>query len=273
MNSSLVFVVVLTAALAGKDASRAPVTPFESPVYPTPQGKIDELVFNKLKRLGIPPAPLCSDAVFVRRVYLDVIGTLPTAQEAKAFLSDQNPKKRGKSDRSPAGAEGVCRLLGHEMVRSAAGQVRVSHQPVAQCGANLSPLDSDLHQGEHAVRSFRPGNAHRQRQQFPRAAGQLLPRRAKPRTAGHRTSRGVDLHGRAAGELAEGALVGDGGFLLARSTTRPPNSGKRRSFCSIPSKDAGAIRCRRRRRRPFFPMERRPVCCRVRIRARFLPIG
>jgi hypothetical protein len=96
MNSSLVFAVVLMAALAGKDATRAPVTPFESPVYPTPQGKIDELVFNKLKRLGIPPAPICSDGVFVRRVYLDVIGTLPTAQEAKTFISDQDPKKRGK---------------------------------------------------------------------------------------------------------------------------------------------------------------------------------
>ena len=44
--------------------------------------------------MGIQPAAVCSDSVFVRRAYLDVIGTLPTAQEAKEFISDQNPKKR-----------------------------------------------------------------------------------------------------------------------------------------------------------------------------------
>jgi hypothetical protein len=57
-------------------------------------GKIDELVRDNLKSLGIEPAGLCSDAVFVRRVYLDVIGTLPTETEAKTFLSDQDPNKR-----------------------------------------------------------------------------------------------------------------------------------------------------------------------------------
>lgn len=96
MKTSLVFVLVLLAALAGRGASREPATPFESSASLALQGKIDELVFSNLKRLGIPPAPLCSDAVFVRRVYLDVIGTLPTAQGAKSFLSDQDPKKRIK---------------------------------------------------------------------------------------------------------------------------------------------------------------------------------
>ena len=55
---------------------------------------IDELVFAKLKKLGIPPSELCSDAVFVRRVYLDAIGTLPTPYEARRFLNDKNPDKR-----------------------------------------------------------------------------------------------------------------------------------------------------------------------------------
>ncbi len=94
MKSLLVFAVVLTAATADRGATRAPLLPFESPANVAPQGKIDELVFAKLKHLGIQPAAVCSDAVFVRRVYLDVIGTLPTAQEAKEFISDQNPKKR-----------------------------------------------------------------------------------------------------------------------------------------------------------------------------------
>lgn len=57
-------------------------------------GQIDKLVFGKLKELGIQPANPCSDAVFVRRVYLDVIGTLPTAEEAVKFFEDKSPNKR-----------------------------------------------------------------------------------------------------------------------------------------------------------------------------------
>jgi len=57
---------------------------------------IDELVFAKLKQLGLSPSQLCSDHVFLRRVYLDVIGTLPTADEARTFLADSDPQKRSK---------------------------------------------------------------------------------------------------------------------------------------------------------------------------------
>lgn len=59
-----------------------------------PQGRIDELVFACLKRAGIPPANPATDAVFQRRVFLDVTGTLPTAEEAAAFLADKAPDKR-----------------------------------------------------------------------------------------------------------------------------------------------------------------------------------
>jgi hypothetical protein len=55
---------------------------------------IDALVTPQLSHLNLQLAPPCSDAVFVRRVYLDSIGTLPTAAEAKGFLLDQNPNKR-----------------------------------------------------------------------------------------------------------------------------------------------------------------------------------
>lgn len=60
----------------------------------TPRGQIDRLVFGRLEQLGIEPARLCSDGAFVRRAYLDVVGTLPTTQEARAFLTDRDPKKR-----------------------------------------------------------------------------------------------------------------------------------------------------------------------------------
>jgi hypothetical protein len=61
-----------------------------------PLGKIDELVLAKLKKLGLPPAELCADEVFLRRVYLDVIGVLPAADEARTFLADKDPDKRRK---------------------------------------------------------------------------------------------------------------------------------------------------------------------------------
>jgi hypothetical protein len=57
---------------------------------------IDPLVFAKLKKLNILPSDLCDDADFLRRVYLDVIGTLPTAAEARRFLTDQRPDRRAR---------------------------------------------------------------------------------------------------------------------------------------------------------------------------------
>jgi hypothetical protein len=77
---------------AGPDAPSAAV--FESRMPVVPQGRIDELVFAHLKQLGIQPANLSSDAVFLRRAYLDTIGTLPTIEEARKFLDDTNPGKR-----------------------------------------------------------------------------------------------------------------------------------------------------------------------------------
>jgi hypothetical protein len=69
---------------------------FEMDGPPKPRNRIDELVFAKLEKLGIEPANPCSDAVFLRRAYLDVIGTLPTAEEAREFLKDDSPDKREK---------------------------------------------------------------------------------------------------------------------------------------------------------------------------------
>lgn len=57
---------------------------------------IDELASAKFRELGIEPSPLCDDATFVRRAYLDAIGTLPTIDETKAFLESPDPAKRAK---------------------------------------------------------------------------------------------------------------------------------------------------------------------------------
>ena len=96
MERTLAVVVLVTAALAGTAKAGSPVPPFESDADPKPRGRIDELVAGKLQQLGIAPANPCSDAVFLRRAYLDVTGTLPTADEARKFLNDNDPDKRGK---------------------------------------------------------------------------------------------------------------------------------------------------------------------------------
>ena len=68
--------------------------PFETNVPAASDNPIDALVFPHLIKLGLTPALPCSDAVFVRRAFIDVIGTLPTAAEARAFLQDRDSGKR-----------------------------------------------------------------------------------------------------------------------------------------------------------------------------------
>ncbi len=63
---------------------------------PQPAGYIDEAVYAKLRELEINPSPVCSDDEFIRRVYLDLIGALPTPQESEAFLSDTAADKRAR---------------------------------------------------------------------------------------------------------------------------------------------------------------------------------
>jgi hypothetical protein len=57
---------------------------------------IDELAAEKFRELGIEPSPLCDDATFIRRAYLDAIGTLPAAEDTRAFLASDDPEKRSK---------------------------------------------------------------------------------------------------------------------------------------------------------------------------------
>ena len=55
---------------------------------------IDKYVHEKLHKLRIIPSEVCSDEVFARRVYIDIVGLLPTEQELATFLADTNPQKR-----------------------------------------------------------------------------------------------------------------------------------------------------------------------------------
>jgi hypothetical protein len=73
--------------------------PLGAPVKQLPATKnfIDELVFANLKRIGVPPSPVCDDATFLRRVSLDIAGRLPTVAEATAFLADTGLDKRERA--------------------------------------------------------------------------------------------------------------------------------------------------------------------------------
>ena len=55
---------------------------------------IDKLVDAKLQKLRITPSPTCTDEVFLRRAYLDIVGGLPSVEEYQRFMANQSPKKR-----------------------------------------------------------------------------------------------------------------------------------------------------------------------------------
>lgn len=59
-------------------------------------GEIDRHVFAMLEAMRIPPSAASTDEEFVRRAFLDTIGTLPSPEEAAAFLSDGTPGKRAR---------------------------------------------------------------------------------------------------------------------------------------------------------------------------------
>ncbi len=67
---------------------------------------IDELVYKKLNQLKFLPSELCTDEEFLRRVTLDITGSLPEIAEVEAFLSDRSEVKRAQLiDRLLAGRE------------------------------------------------------------------------------------------------------------------------------------------------------------------------
>ena len=63
---------------------------------PKPVNFIDDLVFAKLKTIGMPPSPQCDDATFIRRVSLDIAGRVPALDETRRFIADADPAKRDK---------------------------------------------------------------------------------------------------------------------------------------------------------------------------------
>jgi hypothetical protein len=79
-------------------AVAATVGVIEKPIenYPLlePRNYIDELVFAKLRKFNIVPSPISSDQEFLRRVCLDLAGTLPPPARVREFVADKDPRKR-----------------------------------------------------------------------------------------------------------------------------------------------------------------------------------
>jgi len=94
MKAWLVVAVMLVAASSLAGAEKKIVPLFQSGESLSSLGQVDKLVFSRLRQLDIKPANVCSEPVFIRRIYLDVIGTLPTPEEARRYLMSQDKKKR-----------------------------------------------------------------------------------------------------------------------------------------------------------------------------------
>lgn len=80
----------------GKVATFRATVPLGAPVdqLPPSRGFVDDLVFAKLKTIGMPPSGIADDGTFIRRVTLDITGRLPTAGEMKDFLASKEAGKR-----------------------------------------------------------------------------------------------------------------------------------------------------------------------------------
>lgn len=61
-----------------------------------PNNYVDKLVAEKWQKLGLLPSPVCDDATFLRRLTIDLCGRLPTSEEAREFLGNQDANKRQK---------------------------------------------------------------------------------------------------------------------------------------------------------------------------------
>ncbi|MBX9792094.1 MAG: DUF1549 domain-containing protein [Pirellulales bacterium] len=90
--------VAVMARYQGQVAVFRASVPLGAATYHMPAARnfVDELVFGKLKVLGVPASAGCDDATFLRRVTIDVAGRLPTPDETRQFVASTDPNKRDK---------------------------------------------------------------------------------------------------------------------------------------------------------------------------------
>ena len=97
MMQSILALIAVASALSAPAAAPKPTAAKPAAAQPaasTSPASIDDAVALTLRRLNAEPLPACSEEVFFRRVYIDLIGTIPDPQSVYAFLQDRTPTKR-----------------------------------------------------------------------------------------------------------------------------------------------------------------------------------
>lgn len=101
VQRTILAVLALLALFAAGDFARAQApatTKTDAPKHSSDElaASIDARFFALWKEAGIEQADYVDDATFLRRVYLDLVGTIPSVAQARDFLADQSPDKRRK---------------------------------------------------------------------------------------------------------------------------------------------------------------------------------
>jgi hypothetical protein len=110
---------------------------------------VDRHLFPQLKALRLTPSPIAPDHIFLRRAYLDALGILPAADEARAFLDDSSPSKReklidhllGRPEFADFWAQKWSDLLRNEEKALDRKGVRIFHQWIRDSIAAGKPLN------------------------------------------------------------------------------------------------------------------------------------
>jgi hypothetical protein len=172
----------------GQVAAVRVAAPFRDAEVPgtalTSHSFIDDKVFAELRRLRVSPSPVSGDAEFLRRVYLDVIGRLPTVAQSRAFLADNDAGKRLRvidelvrgDDFTDVWTLRLADLLLIDSKRLGAAQARAYHSWLRRRVAQNVPLDRlvrDLMTTVGDAATEGPANFHRLTQD-PRDMGEYV---------------------------------------------------------------------------------------------------
>ncbi len=103
---SRIAIATITVPYPNTAAASILASPSQASPQPSKRNFIDEIVLEKLRDLNLPPSPRCSDAEFIRRAFLDTIGTLPAASETREFFAAGAKEQGAGAQESRSGGGG-----------------------------------------------------------------------------------------------------------------------------------------------------------------------
>jgi len=92
--AGVIAVACLVSGLSIFAGERTPVEPYETAAWPIAPNRLDAVIMPLMQKAGLALNLPCSDVVFIRRVFLDVLGTMPEPDEVANFLADTRSDKR-----------------------------------------------------------------------------------------------------------------------------------------------------------------------------------